>query len=330
MPDDVRSRRLRPAELIRAAAIARRYYLDGASKLDIAAEFGLSRFKVARVLEEARRSGLVHIEIAVPAEIDAELSEALRTAYDLRQAIVVSVGENPADAPRDSLRDYLGAVAADYLTEVVTDGDVLGLACSRTLNAMTLALSGIAPCTVVQLTGALSGVRVEANSVELVRRVASLAGGPAYPIYAPLVVPDPATAAALREQPEVADAMARYPDITKAVVAVGSWDPPDSLVRAAMPAAESAALQAGGVQAEVCARLLDRDGRAVGDLNDRVIAITEEQLRKVPEVIAVSGGSGKAEAIRAVLRGRLITSLVTDAGVARALLASGSDDARPA
>jgi DNA-binding transcriptional regulator LsrR (DeoR family) len=321
MPDETRGRRLRPAELIRAAAITRRYYIDGASKLDIAAEFGLSRFKVARVLEEARRSGLVRIDIVVPAEIDAELSEAVRTAYGLWQAIVVSVGEDPSDASRDSLRRHLGAVAAEYLSEVVEDGDVIGLACSRTLNAMTLALTAIARCTVVQLTGALSGVHVEANSVELVRRVASLAGGPAYPIYAPLVVADPATAAALRAQPQVADAMARYPDITKAVVAVGSWDPPDSLVSVAMPEEESAALLARGVRAEVCARLLDSDGGTVDDLNDRVIAISAEQLRDVPEVIAVGGGSSKTEAIRAVLRARLITSLVTDAGVAKALLA---------
>jgi DNA-binding transcriptional regulator LsrR (DeoR family) len=315
MVGETRNRGLGPAELIRAAAITRRYYIDGASKLDIAAEFGLSRFKVARVLEEARRSGLVRIDIVVPAEIDAELSEALRTTYGLHHAIVVGTADG------ESPRRQLGEVAAAYLAEVVVDGDVLGLACSRTLNAMTLALGGIARCAVVQLTGALPGVHVEENSVELVRRVASLAGGPAYPIYAPLVVADPATAAALREQAQVADTTAHYAELTKAVVAVGSWDPPDSLVRPALPEEESAALLGKGVRAEVCARLLDGDGNCVEDLNDRVIAITEAQLRAVPEVIGVAGGAAKAEAIRAVLRAGLVTSLVTDAGVARALLA---------
>src|SRR5688572_23091953 len=97
MAGDARDRRLRPAELIRAAAITRRYYLDGASKLDIAAEFGLSRFKVARVLDEARRSGLVRIDIVVPAEIDTELSERLRTRYELHQAIAVTTAGDGAD-----------------------------------------------------------------------------------------------------------------------------------------------------------------------------------------------------------------------------------------
>lgn len=312
---------LRPGELIRAAAITRRYYIDGASKIDIAEEFGLSRFKVARVLEDARRSGLVRIDIVLPFEIDAGLSEALREAYGLRQAIVVSTADDVSDYGGDSLHGHLGRVAAEYLTEVLVEGDVLGLACSRTLNAMTLALPAIPRCTVVQLTGALGGVNVDANSVELVRRVASLAGGPAYPIYAPLVVSDRVTAEGLRQQPHVADAMERYREITKAVIAIGSWDPPVSSVRATISDEEAAVLRERGVCAETCARLFDDQGRPIpSDLDDRVIAVSTEQLRKIPEVIAVAGGRRKAHAIRAVLTGGLVTSMVTDAEVAVTLL----------
>ncbi len=52
-----------PAQLILLASIARRYFLDGRSKVEIAEEFGLSRFKVARLVDLAQDSGLVHIEI---------------------------------------------------------------------------------------------------------------------------------------------------------------------------------------------------------------------------------------------------------------------------
>ena len=41
---------------------ARRYYLDERSKVEIAEELGVSRFKIARLLEVARDSGLVRIE----------------------------------------------------------------------------------------------------------------------------------------------------------------------------------------------------------------------------------------------------------------------------
>ena len=70
------------------ATVARRYYLEGATKSDIAAELGLSRFKVARLLDEARASGVVRIELDSPGEIDLDLSVRLREAFGLRHCVV--------------------------------------------------------------------------------------------------------------------------------------------------------------------------------------------------------------------------------------------------
>ena len=47
--------------------IARRCYLEGRTRVQIAEEFGLSRFKVARMPEEALESGMVEIKIHDPA-----------------------------------------------------------------------------------------------------------------------------------------------------------------------------------------------------------------------------------------------------------------------
>ena len=55
-----------PDELFQRAVIARRYYLEGRTRVEIAEEFGLSRFKVARMLEEALESGMVEITIHDP------------------------------------------------------------------------------------------------------------------------------------------------------------------------------------------------------------------------------------------------------------------------
>lgn len=311
------ARGLKPVQLVQAAAVARRYFLQDRSKMEIAAEFGISRFKVSRILDRARASGLVRITIDLPASIDAELSDRLRAAYSLRHAIVVTTPHEPEQV----LRAHLGEIAADLLGELVEEDDVLGISWGRTLNAMTATLSVLARCTVVQLTGAAGAVDVTENSVEIVRRVASVSGGPAFPIYAPLIVDTAETAAAIRRQPQVAEAMHNFDRLTMAVVAVGSWDPPNSQLRDAMAVPEREALRALGVRAEICATLVDDQGRVVaGDLMERAIAISAEQLRRIPEVIAVAGGPSKAAAIRAVLAGGFITSLVTDSAAARALL----------
>ena len=113
-----------PAQLVLTASIARRYYVDGRSKVEIADEFRLSRFKVARLLDQARSSGLVRIEISHPGAIDVDLSVQLQEALGLRRAIVVDTPE--VDDP--ALRTQLGKAAADLLSEIVTAEDVLGLA----------------------------------------------------------------------------------------------------------------------------------------------------------------------------------------------------------
>src|SRR5688572_22504861 len=118
-----------PAALVLTATVARRYYLDGATKSDIAAELGLSRFKVARLLDQARATGVVRIELDSPGQIDLDLSVRVSTAYGLRHCVVM-------DCPEDDdqlLRRSLGRAAGDLLTEIVEPGDVVGLAWARSL-----------------------------------------------------------------------------------------------------------------------------------------------------------------------------------------------------
>ncbi len=308
---------LKPAELVRAAAIARRYYIEGLSKSQIATEFGISRFKVARTLEIAKAQGLVRIEIELPAQLDADLSDRLRVQFGLRHALVVTT----RDEPEPELRAHLGEVAAGLLTEVVVEGDVLGLAWGRSVAATIAALSSLARCTVVQMTGAAGNVGVTEDTLENVRAVANVSGGPAFPIYAPIILDDAETAARIRRQPHVAEALRRFDLLTVALVAVGSWDPPNSQLRDSMSATDRASLELFHVRAEVCATLLDDDGNPVAPaMAERSIAVSTEQLSRVPEVIAVAGGRTKVAAVRAVLRAGFVTSLVTDATVASALV----------
>src|SRR5690349_5169649 len=125
-----------PASLVLSALIARRYYLDGRSKVEIAGEFGLSRFKVARLIDVARSSGLVRIEIGRQGMIDVDLSARVQDRFGLQHALVVDAADDAA-AP---LRQHLGRHAAELLAEVVGPDDVLGLAWSRSISAMSRAL----------------------------------------------------------------------------------------------------------------------------------------------------------------------------------------------
>jgi len=317
--------RMGPAELVQAAAMARRFYLEGKSKIQIAEEFGVSRFKVARVLETALERDLVRIEIRVPAELDAERSDALRARYGLRHAVVVESPTAVDEVDESPDPENLGEVAADLLGELVTEGDVLGLAWGRSTIHMAAALDQLPPCTVVQLTGVYDAGTAERGSVEAVRRAAQVSGGEAHPIYAPMLLPDPATAAALRNQTGIARAFEYFDKVTVAAVSIGSWEPGISTVHDMLSDEERAHYASLGVAAEMSAHLFDAEGRRVGrDLGERCITVEADRLRRIPEVVAIAGGQRKAAAIDAVLRSGLVTSLVTDTAAADQLLVRGA------
>jgi DNA-binding transcriptional regulator LsrR (DeoR family) len=313
-----------PAHLVLTAAVARRYYLDGRSKVEIAEEFALSRFKVARLLDDARASGLVRIEIGHPGAIDVDLSSQLMAALGLTHCVVT---DTPEDDPA-SLREHLGAACADLLSELVTPDDVLGLSWARSVSAMATALRSLATVPVVQLTGALARPGDD-SSIELVREVARVSGGPAYFYYAPMAVPDAATARALRRQPEVAQAFSRIGSVTIALAGVGAWAPEQSTLYDATGEKERAALAEAGVCAEISGVLVDRHGEPLrSGLTDRMIGISAAQMRAIREVIAIVYGTAKVEAVLAAVRGGFVDSLVTHSTLARALIDAVRAEAR--
>lgn len=311
-----------PAELVLAASIARRYFIDGLSKTDLAEEFGLSRFKVARLLEMARSQGLVRIEIGHPGTIDVDLSGRLREAFRLTHSVVIDTQEDDPAA----LRKQLGLAAAELLAEVMTPNDVLGLPWARTVSSMVMQLRHLPMVPVVQLTGALSrssgsASAMDDSSIDIVRVAARVSGGPAYLFYAPFLVPDAATARALRQQPDVARAFKKIPSVTKAVVGIGRWAAGLSTLYDAATVHERRELTRQGVCADIGGAFVAADGTPLETaLNVRMVGISAAQMAGISEVIAIPYGEGKEAAALAALKSGLVHSVVTNASLATALL----------
>jgi DNA-binding transcriptional regulator LsrR (DeoR family) len=306
-----------PSQVVLMASLARGYFIHGKSKVELAEEFGLSRFKVARLIDDARDSGMVRIEIRHPGEIDVDLSARLAERFELTHSIVVDTAEDDAA----SLREYLGRAAAQLLNEIVTSKDVLGLAWARAVSAMARSLPRLPGTPVVQLTGALALPSGRDTSVDVVRDVARSSGGTAHLFYAPFTVPDAATARVLRKQPEVARAFDQLPAVTKAVAGIGLWEPGQSTLYDASSEFDRQELRRLGVCADISGVFIDADGHPVAtELAQRMIGITYEQMRDIPEVIAIPYGTAKAPAVRAALRSGLIGGIVTHTALAELML----------
>lgn len=305
----------------RLELVATMHYVDGRSRVEIADELGISRFAVARLLEQAKELGVVRFEITSPEELDLGLSALLRDEYGLRHALAVRAPQGAQSA----LKRRLGTAAAQLLEELLEPGEVLGLAAGRTLRQMVLEFTELPLVDVVQLEGVAAGL--QESGVELVRRAARLSGGTPYALLAPLLTRSDASAELLRDEPAARTTLARFAEVTTAVVGIGSWAPEDSQVsELAGQLGIRDELLSLGVQADLGAVLLDAEGSEITAITGRSIGIDSATLKRVPHVLAVAGGPNKFAAVRAALRSGLVHSLVCDALTAQALLSDSAQN----
>jgi DNA-binding transcriptional regulator LsrR (DeoR family) len=297
------------------AEVARLYYLRDVPKVEIARHLGLSRFKVARLLDQARQQGVVSITIQGAAPVDAALSDRLSQHWGLRATVV-----NAGDGAEAEVRRRVGQATAELFMDTAQAGQTVGLAWGRTLTAMTDYLTRLPTVSVVQLIGA-GTADLNESPVELVRRTCLSTGGQAYPIIAPAMVGDARGLAALKSNPDVRAAVTLFDSLDIAFIAIGSWDPPASQIRPALAPADQQRLDQLGVCAEVAGMFFDADGAVVAeDFSQRYLSISPAQLRRVPRLFAAAGGRVKLRAVAAVVKSGLITDLVTDHSLAEAAL----------
>jgi len=103
------------------AEVARLYYVRDLTQQQIAERPGVSRFKVLRLLEQARSEGVVRFEIDEPVPVHDDLSRALEERYGLQTAVVVESG--------------VAAATASLLPRLLRPRDTLGVSWGETLVA---------------------------------------------------------------------------------------------------------------------------------------------------------------------------------------------------
>ena len=170
---------------------------------------------------------------------------------------------------------------------------------------------------VVPATGGMQQQAAHFQVNEFVRLAAKQLGGEPRFIHAPYL-PSAATREAFLTDATIRGNVALWDRIDVAVVGVGIPHLP-------MPTEESAATPSErrlvGAAGDVIRHYFDPAGEILSwEGEGRMIAVSVEQLRRVPLVIGVAIGEAKADAIIGAARASLISALVTDSTTAAAIL----------
>lgn len=294
-------------------AVAYRYFIDGQSKVQIAKEMGISRFKVARILEHSLNDGLVTVKVQRSTSQASELAAQLRKRLNLRDCTVVDSGT------WGNARQYVAAIGGAYLTTELTPTDIVGFSWGRTLAAMTNGLSYLPPIKAVQINGSV-GNDLPISPFEVLRNILMISGGPAETIVAPLMAENAKAAETIRNQTDVKRTFSCFSDLSVAILSVGSWQPQTSQLVNYLTVDERAELEHQKVVGEIAGIFLDKGGQVLNtSVRERMIGINDSQLRAVETKIILADGSAKAATILAAIRSRLANVLITDITLAEQL-----------
>jgi deoxyribonucleoside regulator len=302
-----------------AVRVAELYYEENKSQDEIGGLLGVTRWKVGRLLAQAKERGIVRIEIVHPRARRLGVERALCERFDLDDAVVV-----PVPASVSELGDRVAQAAADYLTALRPVPRTLGVSWGRTLDSIAgrLEQGWATGVTVVQINGGVSLNRRPGTAANTAATIAQRASGQVVLLPSPAILERIETRRAIEADRTVAGVLELAQGASAYLYSAGVADATSVLVDSGyLTAVDVAELVRKGAVGDVVGRYIDANGNiADPGLDERTVGLGLDQLRAAKNAIFVVSGEAKHDVARAVVTSGLCTVLVTDEATALALL----------
>ena len=299
---------------------AKLYYEHQLSQLEISRKLGVSRPTVSRLLQQARDTGIVKIEITDPSEIGTLLESGLIQKYSLKKVVVVPNDTND----NNIVKKRLGKAAVLLVDQLISEGTILGISWGTTMQQVALQIRShrVKDMVVVQLNGGISRAEFDTHASEIAKTIGQSYKAIPYLMPLPAVVDNANLKKVILSDKNISRTLELGRKSEIALFTIGSFGYNSVLVKADYfePFEVDELLKSGAV-GDICSRIIKADGTICSkDLNNRTIGIELEELKKKQYSIAVAGGKEKLAAIKAGLKGKWFNSLITDEWVATELL----------
>lgn len=302
--------------------LAKLYHIDGWTQQQLARHFDISRVKVGRLLKQAETDGIVEICVRLrhPPDVTATLEKALIEHFGIRRAIISVDHKDP-----DRQRELLAGLVARYLDQTLTDTSVVTVGMGRNVSAIpqNVVSSQRRHCSFICAIGGSHRGGDMMNSDQICRHMAVRFGGESVTLYAPAVVANETTRDALLANDTVRQSLNKAQQADVAVVGVGDILEDSNMVRMGwFTNEEITAVRRLGVVGDIMGYgFIDIDGNLTETpLLGRVIGLSINHLRRIPNVIAVASEPSKVTGILGALRSGTIDTLATTQSIAQTVL----------
>ena len=291
--------------------IAGLYYIENQTQQKIAERLNISRTKVSRYLDKARKEKIVEIKINLQKEDYSNLENSIEKKFNLRECIIVPTYENM----EETLKAMAGPLN-DLLERILENGSSLGIGWGNSLKGISdyIDVSGKSGIKVIPVIGGLgkTGTGVHTNSVA--RNIADRLGGVSYMIHSPAVLDTKEIREVVEKDSNISQVIKLTETIDTAMVGLSDIGPDSTLIKTgSFSPEEFKYLESLGVVGDVNLIFIDEKGRPVPNkIDERIVRISPERLKKVKKVIGVAFGRRKLKVILGALRGGFLNILFTD------------------
>ena len=288
------------------------YYLEGKTQNEIASALYLSRPKVSRLLKKSRELNLVEIKINYPNKEMEWLKNEIARRFKIKKVLVANTQGN-----YEETLSAIGKVAAQELEAVMKDDMTIGISWGKSVKSTITQLEDmhLKNTKIVELFGAFSYASDETNVLSIGNLLASKVGGKFFPLPAPFYIPDAGLRNVLLENPVVHNSLSMIRNCDLILTGLGAVDAkmPQVLWDYYVSYDLHHSIKDNGGVGFICAHFFDEIGQFLNiEINDNIIGIKTEDIRKHKQIFLVAGGETKIKAIHAALCGGYIHTLVSD------------------
>jgi DNA-binding transcriptional regulator LsrR (DeoR family) len=299
--------------------IARQYYEQNLTQDEIAANFGISRPTVSRMLKKALDDRIVFINIIDPYNKSTEYSDKLLQILQLKHCIVISGQVHDININRRNI----ALAAAHYLADTIQAEDVVGLGWGRTLYELAESMEQQPERDVlfVPMLGGIGQIKPSLQVHSIIQKVSDAFGGRWIQYYVPGIVDSKDLREQLMQTASVQEMLGLWKRMNKAVVGIGETPVSSEIIfQDNVADIEKNGLVEHGAVGDICMRFFDRNGQPVNYMMQDIMSIELHELARVPEVIAIAGGEQKVDAIIGASKAKYINTLITDELTAQRIL----------
>ncbi|MFS9311027.1 sugar-binding transcriptional regulator [Streptococcus parasanguinis] len=295
------------------AKLAYLYYIEEKSQSEIATETGIYRTTVSRMLTEAKKEGIVKIEIENFDSKLFRLENYVKEKYNLHELEIVP---NIADESLKDLEQRLAQSIASMVRSLLQDGMNIGFSWGKSLSLLVDCIGSkrLENVYFYPLAGGPSHIHARYHVNTLIYNMASKFHGECRFINATIIQENKELAEGILTSKYFDDLRDSWENLDIAVVGIGSpADTHNPQWFDMLTEKDFTELRSEAAVGEVCCRFFDQEGKPVyQDLQERTVAIRLEELKQIPKTVSLAYGERKAGAILSVIKAGYINHLVTD------------------